>query len=233
MDDVESLMAVKIQDVVRANLVLLGLRLINTPNELQAFKSAVSTDVQVAGASLVANIPTGVTEPGRVLTLNRDRITLDLSPSRAAINRDYPERRDLRRLAEVAWQAINTSSDASVQPQAFGFNIELIFDQDSGTNAFGYLSGRLFDVEHLGITGWQFVGGAGRLIFDDSGRRWTINLEPRFNDNNESRVFLGVNLHIGGQTLLDEAGIRLSLEEVWDNSRDFVRRLHEGRDRHV
>ena len=46
-------------------------------------------------------------------------------------------------------------------------------------------------------------------------------------------MFLGVNLHIAGQTLLDEAGIRLSLEEVWDNSRDFVRRLHEGRDRHV
>ena len=173
VDDVESLMAVKIQDVVRANLVLLGLRLINTPNELQAFKSAVGTDVQVAGASLVANIPTGVTEPGRVLTLNRDRITLDLSPSRAAINRDYPERGDLRRLAEVAWQAINTSSDASVQPQAFGFNIELIFDQDSGTNAFGYLSGRLFDVEHLGITGWQFVvarAGLSLMTVDDAGR---------------------------------------------------------------
>ena len=59
-------MAATIQDVVKANLVLVGLRLLGTPEEFEAFKHAVSTDVQIAGASVIANIPSGVTEPGHI-----------------------------------------------------------------------------------------------------------------------------------------------------------------------
>ncbi len=218
-------MAVTIQDVVKANLVMVGVRLLSKPEDFEGFKRSVGTDVQIAGAGLIADIPAGITEPGHTFALNRDRITLELSRSRSTISRDYPLRDDLRRLAEVAWQAIDNSSLAGAQPQAFGFNIEMIFDQDSQAPAFGYLSSRLFNVEPLGNEGWQFVGGAGRLIFDDSGRHWTISLEPRFNDKTESRVFLSANLHVGEQPLPDEVGIRTSLEKVWDNIHEFVQRL--------
>lgn len=218
-------MAVTVQDVVKANLVMVGVRLLGTPEDFEGFKRSVDTDVQIAGAGLIADVSAGMTEPGYTFALNRDRITLELSRSRSTISRDYPSREDLRRLAEVAWQAIYNSSLTGEQPQAFGFNLEMIFDQDSDVPAFGYLSSRLFNVESLGNEGWQFVGGAGRLIFDDGGQHWTISLEPRFNDNSETRVFLSANLHVGEQPLPDEVGIRESLEKVWDNIHEFVRRL--------
>ena len=145
---------------------------------------------QLAATGLIANIPSGNTEPGQTLTLNRDRIELELSRSRSSISRDYPLRGDLLRLAEVAGHAISNSTLEVGRLRAIGFNIELIFDQHSGASAFEYLSRRLFAVDPLGGKDWQLMGGAGRLIFNDSGRRWTISVEPRFNDATESRVFL-------------------------------------------
>lgn len=220
-------MAARIQDVVKANMVVVGIRLLESPDELERFRRTIGTDVQIAGAGLVANIPAGTTEPGHMLALNRDRITLDLSPSRSTINRDYPLRQDLSRLAEVAWSALGNSAEVKLRPQVFGFNMEAIFDQDSNTPAFQYLSSRLFDVGSLGGDEWQFVGGSGRLIFEDKGRIWTFNLEPRFNDAGETRVFMGVNLHFGAHPLPDEQEIRGYLEDLWDNGHEFVNRLDD------
>ena len=224
-------MAVTALEVIKTNLVMLGIRLLAAQEEFEAFRLAVGVDVLAAGAGLATNIQSGIAEPVLGLTLNRDRITMELSPTRAVISRDYPVRQDLHRLAEVAGQAINNTDVAGQQTQAYGFNIELVFDQDSGEPAFEYLSRRLFDADPLGNEGWQFVGGAGRIVFDDSGRRWTINLEPRFNSETESRVFLNANLNINERTTPDEAIIRAWLEEVWDKMELFVQRLDEREDR--
>lgn len=218
-------MATKIQDVVKASFVVVGLRLLGKRTEFDAFKVAVDTDVQIAATGLIANVSSGNTEPGHTLTLNRDRIELELSRSRSSISRDYPLRGDLHRLAEVVGQAISNSAAEIERQWAFGFNVELIFDQHSGATAFEYLSRRLFAVDPLGGNEWQLIGGAGRLIFDDSGRRWTISVEPRFNEPTESRVFLTANLHISGDSLPDEEGVRTSLEEVWDRTHEFVEHL--------
>lgn len=218
-------MAVTTPEVVTASLVLVGLRLLSAPEELESFKSSIGTDVQLAGVAMGVNIQTGIAEPGLTLTLNRDRIKLESSRLRSTINRDYPSREDLPRLAEVSAQAISNTSIADQHLRAFGLNIELFFDQQSGDTAFEYLSKRLFDVGPLGNEGWQFAGGAGRLIFNDSDRRWTISLEPRFNDETESRVFLRVNLHKARQTVPAEDEIRISLEETWDEVHNFVQRL--------
>ena len=223
-------MAITTPEVVKANLVLVGLHLLGAPGEVEAFKRVVGSEVQLAATGLIANLQSGTADPGRALILNRERIALELSQSRSTISREYPSRGDLRGLAKVAWQAIVNTSSAESKPRTFGFNIDLVFDQGSGTPAFGYLSSRLFDVGLLGDKDWQLIGGAGSLIFDDGGRRWTFKLEPRFNDANESKVFLSVNLHMGNHPLPDEEGIGTSLEEVWKKVHDFVQRLDEKED---
>ena len=220
-------MAVTTPEVIKASLVLVGLHLLGTPEQIESFKRAIGTDVQLSGVGMGVNMQTGVAEPGLALALSRDRITLDLSASRSMINRDYPSREDLPRLAEVAGQAISNTLVAEQQLRAFGFNVELIFGQQSAATAFEYLSKRLFDVGPLGNEGWQFVGGAGRLVFNDIGRRWTISLEPRFNDETESRVFLSVNLHKAEHTPPGEGEIRDSLDEIWDEVHNFIQRLDE------
>ena len=220
-------MAVTPPEVIKANLVLVGLRLLGAPEQIESFKRAIGTDVQSSGVGMGVNMQTGVAEPGLALTLSRDRITLDLSASRSMIYRDYPSREDLPRLAEVVGHAIRSTLIVEQQLRAFGFNIELIFDQQSSDTAFEYLAKRLFDVGALGNEGWQFSGGAGRLVFSDGARRWTISLEPRFNDETESRVFLSVNLHRAEQVLPSEDETRDSLEATWDEVHKFVHRLDE------
>ena len=222
----------KVEDVVSVNIVMVGFPPFDMQEKFDAFRRAVGADLQIAGGGLIANPPPGVPEPSIQLTLNRDRITIDLAPSRSIINRDYPSREDLGRLSEVIGEFVSNSTYDGSNTQTFGINIRLIFDPESEISAFEYLSSRLFDVEPLGSTGWRFIGGAGKLIFDEDGRRWTISLEPRFNDYNESRVFLDSNLHVYGQPLPEKAGIGDLLEEVWDEVHKFVVRLDRMGARH-
>lgn len=219
-------MTFTVQDVVKADLVLLGLHLLRTPDELERFRQSINADVQITGTGLVANIASGTTEPGRSFAVNKDRITLESSQSRSSIAREYPaDKADLRRLANVAWQAISSTSHEGQPLRAFGFNMEIIFDQHTETSAFGYLSRRLFTDDPLGNEGWEFVGGAGRLLFVEGGRRWTVSFEPRFNNEEESRVFMGVNLHIDERSMPDETELIALLDEIWDESHNFVARL--------
>ena len=50
-------MAVTIQDVVKAYLVMVGVRLLSKPEDFEGFKRSVGTDVQIAGAGLIADYP--------------------------------------------------------------------------------------------------------------------------------------------------------------------------------
>ena len=215
----------KVEDVISVNIVLLGFPPFSSEEEFEAFRSAVGAEIQIAVGGLTANPPTGIPEPGVQLTLNRDRITINFSTSRSIINRDYPSREDLGRLSEVIGNFLSNSTYGSSNPQDFGVNIRLVFDPESEISAYEYLASRLFNVDSLGSEGWRFIGGAGKLIFDEDGRRWTISLEPRFNNYEEPRVFLDSNLHVYGQPLPEEAEIGNLLKEVWDEVHKFVDRL--------
>ena len=222
-------MAATVQEVIAANFVLLGCHLLDSPDALSRFKGVVGTDVQTVAVGFAINPELGRTEPGQTLKLNRDRITMELHPLRSAIVRDYPSREDLDKLAEVIWWAI---CETAVEDRSseFGFNIELVFRQDSGKAAFGYLADRMIDADDLGEKEWSLVGAAGKMIFADGIRQWTFQIEPRFGEPTEGRVFLSANLHVR-EHLLKQDVIRDGLESVWDTAYDFVQRLDsvEGR----
>ena len=218
-------MVATIQDAINANCVLVGFQLLRTSQDIEKFKNAVGSDVEVASVGLFANVPTGRTEPGYALSLRKDRIALELSPLRSTIGMEYPTREGLARLANVTCQAIASTSGESDAPQAFGFNVEMVFDQDSGNPASRYLSDRLFSSQQIGNEDWELIGGSGKFIFNDGGTRWTFDVEPRFNVENESRVFLRVNLHKSENRLPDKEEIQGSLEKAWDEIHNFMDRL--------
>ena len=101
-------MPVTIQDVLKINIVLLGIGLLKEPDELKAFRESVASDVIVSGAGLAIGMPGA--ETARRVTMNRDRIELDLSPSLSVIGRDYPAYGDLDRLAEVVSYALDNTN---------------------------------------------------------------------------------------------------------------------------
>lgn len=220
-------MAASVQDVLKANLVLVGVGLLSKSEEHTAFVNAVEADVVVSGTGIALGIPAIAPESGRRLTLNRDRITLELFPSRSVIEREYPTLEELGRLAQVAGFAIAKTNLSGQGLQAFGFNIELVYNQTSGDSALRYLGQRLFAPVFPGNTGQILVGGAGRLIFEDGEGRWTVTVEPRFGDEAETRVFMSLNLHIVSQKFPEEAEVKSSLEKAWHKAHSFVEHLDQ------
>lgn len=221
-------MPAALRNVVSANLVLVGVGLLNEPDEIDRFRSALDTDLRLE-AGLVTNIPTGLTEPSRTLTLNRERITLSLSSARSSIAREYPEQSDLAHLAQIAALAIDSTNLVGRVPQAFGYNIEMVFDQSSGQPAIRYIGERLFDQQSFGKVGWSLSGGTGQLIFTGDGCQWTITIRPQPGDAATPRVLLALNLHKDEQRLPAEDEVKSSLVAAWKEAEGFMKRLDERR----
>lgn len=220
-------MAIKLEDVLNANLVLVGVELLNDQGKFEQFRNEFAPDLRFEGG-LITNGLTGVTEQSRTLILSRDRIQFTLHASRSTINREYPEETGLAKLARSAALAINFTDVAVGSLQAFGYNMELVFDQDSMQSARQYIGSRLFNRLPVANPGWDCVGGTGRMIFSDGADQWTISAEPRYGDDRTSRLFLSVNLHKHEQRFPSEDEILTSLEKIQCETLAFMSFLDEG-----
>ena len=225
-------MAATIVDVLSADLTLVGIGLLNSPEEFNIFRNEVNAEVQV-GLGLSVNVSPGVAEPNRTFSLDRDRIVVNVSSGRTSITKEYPalEERstDLSRLSFVAWRAIASTNVEDNKPIAFGYNLALVVDPQLDETAIKYLGDRLFGDRTPIKDGWSLVGGTGRLIFADGSREWTFTTEPRPSEDHASkRVFLAVNLHIPETRWPEQNEILNSFEKVWDTAIHFINKLHDS-----
>ena len=219
-------MAVNLEDVLSANLVLVGVELLNEPKEVERFHNELAPDLRLE-VGMAVDVTTGLPEPSRTLTLGKDRIQLTLHASRATIAREYPDDSGLTRLAQVAARAIELTRLEGRVPRAFGYNIELVCDQNSGQPALQYIGNRLFASLLIDGPGRDFIGGTGQLIYAGADGKRTITVQPRFNDPATSRVFLSLNLHKQEQRFPDEAEIRTTLREIQQEALAFADRLEQ------
>lgn len=214
-------MAVNLEDVLSASLVLVGVELLNEAGVVERFRNELAPDLRLE-IGMVVNGATGLHEPSRTLTLGKDRIQLTLHGSRSTIAREYPGDMGLARLAEVAARAIELTGSEGIVPQAFGYNIELVCDQDSGQPALRYIGNRLFASLPIDEPGRDFVGGTGQLIYADADGQRTITVQPRFNAPDTSRVFLSLNLHKEEQRFPNAAEIQATLSEIQQEALAFA-----------
>ena len=217
-------MPTKIVDTLQTNLVLVGISLINTPEEIAAFRQQVDTEVMTAEAGL------GTELINRSHTLNRDRIAVLRIADRTTISREYPDYAGLERLATVAATAIGVTNQPGDELRAFGYNIELIYEPDPPEPAIQYLVQRLFKQNVLHDEEARLFGGAARLYYEKSHLRWQATLEPRLNDDEATRIFASLNLHYPGSDLNTpaERDILDSLKLVWDEAHDLIERLDKA-----
>lgn len=210
------------ETVLNTNLVLLGVELLPKPDMIEQFRADFGPDLRVE-VGLLAGLAPGITEPARTMTLGEDRIQLMLHASRSTIGREYPDKLGLAKLARVAARTIEiTGSDA---PNAFGYNMDLVFEQHSGQPAIQYVGNRLFGHMFHEDQGRRVIGGTGKLVIEDSAGRWTISVEPRFDAPDTSLVFVSLNLHKQEKRFPDESEIKNALKEVQQEARNFVNRL--------
>jgi hypothetical protein len=214
------------RDVIVINLVLVGVELLGTQEQVQSFAAAVEPDLRIE-PSRTTNLSTGETEQGKTIAIDRERITIESAPSRSSINRQYPSETDFYRFAEVVSGALEHSDLNGRKPRSFGYNLEAVFDQDSGDPALLYLGQRILGAQPLGNTDWNFVGATSRSIFTSRQGQWTLALEPRFNNPTTPSVFLSLNLHKDEQIVPSKEEVETSLMTIWKEAQDFMNRLDQ------
>ena len=225
-------MPIEFQDVLGVNLVLLGVVLLGEPTQQDQFTDSIDAEIVKEFIGTPPPIPGGPPnpqEPGLVLDLPRDRIQLISTPSRSQIQRQYPTGLDdLERVAEVASRAIDLTDLSGQSPRAFGFNIQLAYRPTEDKPAERYIAERLFLRQQFGIEGWTLIGGGGNLSFEGHDARWNITIEPRANDPSGRKVYLSLNLHRDTQEVPSRQDIVVSLQDIWNRSREFVTQLDKS-----
>lgn len=190
-------MAAHLREIINFSLVIMDLELLAPDGSFTDFQRGIDAEVRQGGGVSI-DVTTGQPQQARILHLDRDRITLNLSPGRSSVTRDFPAveslSADAARFAHVVHSALVAGNNLSDARQTFGYNAELVFDQDSNPTAFEYIGERLIRNERVASPDRQFLGGACRMIVRDELGQWTYNLEPRFNDVQNPRVFINVNL---------------------------------------
>ena len=220
-------MGVEPQYVVRADLVMLGVQLLSTQGEMDAFKRAVGGDFQQQ-EGIDISLPVGTAAPSRTLTFPQDRIALNLTAARSTISRDYPSvdrlKDDLRRLSVVADQAIKCTNRSSINLQSYGYNMQVVFDPKAGQGATEYLGRRIFNERVIQEHGGVLVGGTANLVLRSGSVQWTYRTDPWPNgEPHADRVALSVNRHNAvPMGVPDQASVQEALIQVWEEANKFM-----------
>lgn len=224
-------MAVQVEDVLSVNVVFVGIELLKTPSEVATCSAAIDREFVLDGAFLDPSSPTGPV-PGRILRLPKERITVDTSAIRSKITKEYPAAiEDVASVAKVAAQAVSVTSDQDLVASAHGFNISMVYNNESHENAIQYLGRRIFAPPAFLTERWSSVGGYGRLKFKDEMREWTVTLEPRHQNLDTSKVFLDINLHMPVQGPPPvENEMHHNLKELWEYAHTLIEAIDSNVD---
>lgn len=196
-------MSVSLHIALDASVVIVGIDMPSMDDFVEKLETLFETDVQVLSG--------GDGGPD-VLVLDRERIKVSVQGSQLVINRDYPSEEDLPTLARVSNVTL-TLLNQSIE--AIGYNVNLVFEQDSGRAAERYLGERLFRHGKLDDDEWPLWGGSGTMVFGSSRERKSFTVAPRLDDEKTTRVFVEANYHVAGGYTPSETGISESLAIIW------------------
>ena len=199
-------MPISLHVALGASVVIVGIDLPSMYDLVGQLGVISKTDVQVLSG--------GEGDPD-VLILDRERIEITVLRSQLSVSREYPSEEDLKTLANISTATLNFLD----QPiEAIGYNVDLVFEQNSGRSAERYLGERLFKRRDLGDKNWPLWGGFGTMIFGDSQKRKSFNLAPRIEDGKTTRVLVEANYHVGDGLTPQRTEIGESLATIWKDS---------------
>jgi hypothetical protein len=221
-------MAANLREIVNFSLVIVNLELLNSDDAMRGFQNAVDADIRHGGGVSI-DAATGQTQQARILHLDRDRINLNLSSARSSVTRDFPVVDNLAaeagRFAQVVNYALIAGNSLNGARHDFGYNAEMVFDQNYNPTAFEFIGERLLRRERVAPPNRQFLGGACRMVVLDEMGQWTYNFEPRFNDPQTPRVFINVNLHNAQRPLPRGTQVAEAIVRIVEGVQDLMNRL--------
>ena len=222
-------MTLSLIDVVKVDAVLLGDNLLANESAITSLRKALDLDDLQIGRGLATQVSTGETAPSITVSINRERVTVDVLPNRLAVAKEYPSRADLSRLAEVVRTVVDCSSLPTDRSVPHGYNIEMLYRCD-GQTAAAFISEHLLMSMRVAKDGWTPIGNNGRVVYQHGERQWTFSVEPRFNDPQTPIVYVAANLHIDSQPPPTTGPLSKELDTVWEEAQEFVGRLSRSVD---
>ena len=215
-------MAVRVEDVLAVNVVLVGIELLRTAGEVEACSAVLGGELIQDGAfvDVVGQLPA---VRGRVLRAPRERVLVEVSERRSRVTKEYPAGMDdVATVARVASRALVDSTIENPMVSAHGFNFSMVYTDESGEEALPYLGRRIFAPPAFAPDDWTSFGGQGKLKFQDGVRQWTITLEPRLQVPNTSKVFLDINVHVPEAGVPQEDEMETQLRALWERAHTLI-----------
>ena len=208
-------MPISLHVALGASVVIVGIDLPSLDNLVEELGVISKTDVQVLS---------GKDGDPDVLILDRERIEITILESQLSVSREYPSEEDLLPLANISTATLNFLN----QPiEAIGYNVDLVFEQNSGRSAERYLGGRLFKHRDLGGEEWPLWGGSGTMVFGNSRKRKSFNVAPRLGDDKTTRVLVEANYHVADGKIPQETEIGESLATIWRDTIGIMELIDE------
>ena len=211
-------MAVKKFDLIAIEFVIVGVELLNTPQSLGRFGSTFR-EYRWTPVSQAQN---GFGD-GRRVSLDRERIFLDLTATRSRVRQEYPAEDGFPDLAELVSRTFDITDNPAGRVGSHGYNIEVSYEQDSERSAFSYIAQTVF--AGLGtIQDWNLVGGmAAAVRFEDAhGVIRNIQIEPRFRNESFQRVYLHMNVHVNSNRVPTTGEIASGLSLALEDAKKFI-----------
>ena len=205
-------------ELISLNVVILGVELLDSVESIARFGGNF---YEYRWSPI--NDPSGGT--GKRISLDRDRIHIDLTPLRSTVRQEYPRHDEVPRLADVVHQVLEYTEKPLASVTAHGFNAEFSFPTGE-VPASRFLANKALS-GFPEIHDWQMVGGSARMTFmDGSGVLRTISIEPRFMNEQIRRAYLNINLHFEKAGEPSKETIQAGFYQIIRDAESFMETLH-------
>ena len=218
-------MGVRNETVLRIDITLAGLEALRHDSEVSAFEAAAGTVVVTEGVGLRLTISAGQASPapGRLLRLPRERLVLETSKRWTRVSMEYPTGVDeVAGVGRTVARACDATTLEDATPTAFGFNIEMVYDQDSGEKAIEYLGHRLLRPPVGLVEGETRFGGSGRIVLAEAESQLSVVVEPRHQSLDTTEVFLAMNQHFDGGRVPSADEMTERMSALWKRVHAFA-----------
>ena len=216
-------MAVKAIDLIAAEFVIVGVELLNSTQSIERFGN---TFYEFRWTT-VTQAQNGFGD-GRRISLDRDRIYVDVTPSRSRVRQEYTSQEKFPDLAKLVYRAIEFTDNPPSTVEAYGFNLEMSYELEPTASAFSYIGKKAFSGLPT-IDNWNLVGGLAVVRFSDNdGVVRNIQIEPRFRNDTFHRFYLSLNLHFEHRRIPLVNEIEAGLFHAFGDAKKFIFALEEA-----
>ena len=220
----------EMQEVLKFNLVLVGIKLLEDEAAFRKFQHAVGKEVsrqggdmtvEIAGSALpgIAGSALPIPNLSQNLRIGSEQVSIDLVLDRATFTREYPALEDIDRFVEIIVAAVQCSSTSGRSVRAFGYNLEAVVGISPPANAAQFMTDHVVAGHSLSASGYEINSATVRMSCIRNGKLWNIRIEPR--QDNPNALLIALNFHHAENRIPSKRDIVEALNEIW-NQVDIV-----------